>query len=76
MADISMCMDMKCPMKFSCYRHTAPWNPFRQTILSESPREEGKFYCKDFWDNTGRTLDVKFKEYEKEEEKTKGSDSR
>jgi hypothetical protein len=56
-------------MKHDCYRFTAPWNPFRQTILSESPREEGKFYCKEFWDNTGRTLDVKFKEYEKENER-------
>lgn len=65
MADIAMCMDMKCPMKFDCYRHTAPWNPFRQTMLSESPRQEGKFYCPEFWDNAGRTLDVKFREYEK-----------
>lgn len=64
-ADISMCVkDKECPMKFSCYRHTAPWNPFRQSILAESPREEGSFYCPEFWDNKGRTLDQKFKEYE------------
>jgi hypothetical protein len=69
MADIAMCQDKKCPMKHDCYRFTAPWNPFRQTVLSESPREEGKFYCNEFWDNTGRTLDVKFREYEKEEKK-------
>ncbi len=66
MADIAMYQDKKCPMKYDCYRFTAPGNPFRQTVLSESPREEGKYYCKDFWDNTGRTLDVKFREYEKE----------
>jgi hypothetical protein len=35
-------------------------------MLTESPREEGKFYCPQFWDNAGRTLDVKFREYEKE----------
>jgi hypothetical protein len=52
-------------MKYSCYRHTAPWNPFRQTVLAESPREGDK--CDQFWDNTGRTLDVKFREYEKED---------
>jgi len=74
MADIAMCMDMQCPMKFSCYRHTAPWNPFRQTILSESPRKGDE--CDEFWENKGRSLEVKFKEYEKEEEKTNGSDSR
>jgi hypothetical protein len=63
--DGTMCMDMKCPMKTSCYRHTAPWNQWRQSIFAESPREEGKFYCEKFWDNTGHTLDEKFKEYEK-----------
>jgi hypothetical protein len=67
MADIAMCQDKKCPMKYDCYRFTAPWNPFRQTILAESPREEDIMdYCQSFWDNTGRTLDVKFREYEKE----------
>lgn len=63
MADITMCNDMKCPMKFDCYRHTAPWNQWRQSIFAESPREEDK--CNQFWDNAGRTLDEKFREYEK-----------
>ena len=68
MADITMCTDMKCPMKLSCYRHTAPWNQWRQSIFAESPRKEGAFYCYQFWDNTARTLDEKFKEYEKIED--------
>lgn len=68
MADIAMCTDKTCPMKYECYRFTAPWNPFRQSVLADSPREEGKFYCSEFWDNTGRTLDVKFREYEKIED--------
>ena len=77
MADITMCMDMQCPMKFTCYRHTAPWNQWRQSVFAESPREEGKYYCDKFWDNAGYTLDVKFREYEKEkEEKTERNDSR
>jgi hypothetical protein len=67
MADITMCNDMKCPMKFDCYRHTAPWNQFRQSVFPESPREEGTYYCQSFWDNKGRRLDAKFREYEKEE---------
>ena len=65
MADISMCNDMKCPMKLTCYRHTAPWNQFRQSVFTESPREEGKYYCDQYWDNEGRTLDPKFREYER-----------
>jgi len=65
MADITMCRDMQCPMKFTCYRHTAPWNQFRQAVFSESPRKEGTFYCDQFWDNEGRTLDPKFREYER-----------
>jgi hypothetical protein len=65
MADISMCNDMKCPMKYDCYRHTAPFNPWRQAMFVESPREEGKYYCDKFWDNSGYTLDKKFREYEK-----------
>ena len=66
MSDISMCRDKKCPMKLDCYRYTAPENPWRQSFFAESPREEGKSYCDQFWDNTGRTLDVKFREYEKD----------
>ena len=57
-----MCTDMKCPVKFKCYRHTAPWNQFRQTVYSESPRQ--RYTCNEFWDNKGRTLDPKFREYE------------
>ena len=71
MADITMCIDMKCPRKHECYRFTAPWNQWRQSVFAESPREEDSmYYCKEFWDNTGRTLDVKFKEYEKIEDGT------
>lgn len=65
MADITMCTDKECPMKLSCYRHTAPWNQWRQSIFSESPRKEGAFYCNEFWDNKGKTLDIKFREHER-----------
>ena len=68
MADITMCRDMQCPMKFKCYRHTAPENQFRQAVFSESPREGDK--CESYWDNEGRTLDPKFREYENYNDKS------
>jgi hypothetical protein len=67
MANITMCQDMKCPMKFECYRHTAPYNQFRQATFTESPRLPGMYFCEQFWDNSGKTLDIRFREYEKEE---------
>jgi hypothetical protein len=68
MADIAMCRDMECPVKFKCYRHTAPWNQFRQSVFAESPRKGDK--CESYWDNEGRTLDPKFREYENYNDKS------
>lgn len=68
MADIQMCIDHLCPMKFECYRYTAPWNQFRQFVFTESPRDmDSMYWCKELLDNRGRTLDPKFREYEKPE---------
>ena len=39
MADITMCMDMSCPERLSCYRYQAIPNPYRQSYLAESPRK-------------------------------------
>lgn len=48
MADITMCMDMSCSEKLSCYRYTAPANPYRQTYFVKSPRNtEGT--CDYYW---------------------------
>lgn len=68
MADITMCEDIECLVKFKCYRHTAPWNEHRQAVYSQSPREGDE--CESYWDNEGRTLDPKFREYENYNDKS------
>lgn len=48
MADITMCMDMSCSEKLSCYRYNAPANPHRQSYFVKSPRDtEGS--CTSYW---------------------------
>lgn len=48
MADITMCMDMSCSEKLSCYRYNAIANPYRQAYFVESPRDtEGG--CSYYW---------------------------
>ena len=48
MADITMCMDMSCSEKLSCYRYNAPANPHRQSYFAKSPRNsEGT--CDYYW---------------------------
>ena len=48
MADITMCMDMSCSEKLSCYRYNAIANPYRQSYFLESPRDtEGG--CSYYW---------------------------
>lgn len=58
MADISMCVNHKCPSKLKCYRYTAPWNEYRQTISGYS-HDESTGKCDSFWDNTGYAKDVR-----------------
>lgn len=67
LADITMCRDKACSRKYDCYRFTAPENPWRQSFFAESPREKDKFHCDEFWDNKGRRLDEKFREYERDD---------
>jgi len=66
--DGTMCEDIQCPVKFKCYRHTAPWNEYRQAVYSQSPRQGDT--CEMFWDNEGHTLDPKFREYENYNDKS------
>ena len=48
MADITMCMDMSCSEKLSCYRYSAVANPYRQAYFVKSPRNtEGT--CEYYW---------------------------
>lgn len=39
MADITMCMDMSCSERLSCYRYQAIPNPHKQSYFAESPRK-------------------------------------
>lgn len=47
MADISMCVDEKCPMRKSCYRFMAKPNELLQSYLM-SIRKEKEPKCKHF----------------------------
>ena len=44
MPDITMCEGKECPIKETCYRHTADPNPYRQSYFMEIPYnlKEGK----------------------------------
>lgn len=45
MPDISMCGNMKCPSKETCYRFKAVPNPYRQSYMKFEPKEgENKCY--------------------------------
>lgn len=49
MADITMCNNKECQIKYYCYRFTAPVNPYRQSyfagIVEGFTPEKG---CKEF----------------------------
>ena len=52
--DITMCKDIECPMKDSCYRHTAKsWE--LQSYFIDSPREWDK--CEHFWKTKNKAFD-------------------
>lgn len=42
MPDITMCGDEECPLKETCYRYTAPANPYYQNYFTTSPRKDDK----------------------------------
>jgi hypothetical protein len=47
MSDISKCDGKDCSRKESCYRFTAPSNPYRQAYMS--PKERGE-KCEHYWE--------------------------
>lgn len=63
MADITACQDEECSKRFRCYRFTCPWNEYGQSVWMDSPRKGEE--CEDYWDNKGRRLDPKYREYER-----------
>lgn len=54
MADITMCMGGVCANRERCYRHTAPINPYRQSIFMRAPYlDSSDGSCGYFWANEG-----------------------
>ncbi len=49
MPDISMCSGGDCPLKHSCYRHTATPSEFRQTYFTNPPVKEDST-CNYYWE--------------------------
>jgi hypothetical protein len=54
MADISKCLGTGCDKKESCYRFTAPSNPYWQSVTPYYKQLEEGGECDSFWDNSGR----------------------
>lgn len=50
MADITMCVNKKCPLRMKCHRYTAVPTPYYQSFADYKP-VNGK--CDGFWDNKG-----------------------
>lgn len=49
MPDITMCMDMTCSQKETCYRYKAKPNEYRQSYFMNSPRPEDGGECTHYW---------------------------
>ncbi len=59
MSDITMCKDIKCPLKDKCYRFTAFVNPYRQSYFLDmkySIDGAGTDDCEMFWNNDKKTI--------------------
>jgi hypothetical protein len=49
MADITMCVDHKCPMKATCYRYMAKPDEYAQSY-GQFNRRASDQKCRHFWD--------------------------
>lgn len=52
MPDITMCNFTDCPVKDSCFRHTATPTPHWQAYFADIPGKyvDGKWVCDMYWD--------------------------
>ena len=52
MADITMCTGEDCPLKDTCYRHTAPASEYRQSYFFKPPSKivDDEFECDYYWE--------------------------
>ena len=53
MADISMCLNLSCPLKLKCHRATAYRSEYQTVCLFEPDIVEGEVVCEYFWGNEG-----------------------
>jgi len=50
MSDISMCCNINCALKKTCYRFNAPINPYRQAYMAAIPDViDGVTTCEYYW---------------------------
>ena len=47
MADVTMCLNKDCKLKYSCYRFMAKANIYRQSYSNFKPNKDNK--CEYFW---------------------------
>ena len=53
MADVTACLDKRCPSRTLCYRYTCKKDEYRQSYWKKSPRKEHAVRCEEFWSNGG-----------------------
>lgn len=51
MADVTACLDRRCPSRVFCYRFTCQKDGW-QSYFKKSPRKAQAVSCNQFWDNT------------------------
>lgn len=58
MPDISMCNNIKCKRRLTCYRFTAKPNPYMQSYSAFQTREvDGVEVCDAHWNNANYTTE-------------------
>jgi hypothetical protein len=53
MADITMCLNLSCPLRKVCHRATAYQSEYQTVALFEPDVVGGKVVCDHYWDNEG-----------------------
>ena len=50
--DITLCKGLDCPLKETCFRHTAKPNEFRQSYFTNSPYDKENKKCDYYYERT------------------------
>lgn len=59
MPDITMCNGNGCPLKDTCWRHTAKPSEFRQSYFVNPPYDKKEKKCKYYWNDEQNRIDKK-----------------